>query len=116
MSDEDEISTEPAPAKPGSTPASSSQASVSRRSRLWLKALTASGAIAFVAFKVFPEMLRYFDRAMESSACADWKAWIPSLVLALLVMGALAPTSLRDMGSLVEAIGNLPGKLRGGGK
>jgi hypothetical protein len=113
---EEEISTQPGLVRPGSTQPSSSAGSSSRSPRGWFKALTALSALGFTAFVVFPKLLKYFDRALESTACADWKVWIPSLVLSLLVLGALAPTSLKDMGALVGTAGDLLSKLKGGGK
>jgi hypothetical protein len=83
--------------------------------------LTGLCALGFVAFRVFPKMCEYWDLAFQLTAkrlldgqpTASWTVWLPGLALFLLVLGAVIPTSYRDLGGALGAAGSLIDKVKG---
>lgn len=102
-----ERDTEPMSATPSSSPASSAQPSSYLPSLL--RACTGVALAAVVAVRLIPALLRFLETAHQGP-CGSWDRWIPSAVVAALLLAVVAPTSLRDLAGIVTAAKGLLGK------
>jgi hypothetical protein len=95
----------PGPSGGGS---SSPQPSSSRPS--WVTAVTGTVVLVVVVARLVPLLERFAIEAMKTQHCG-WEKWIPTAIVAALILGVAAPTSFRDIAQLASAAkGLLPGK------
>jgi hypothetical protein len=106
-SSNDERDTEQMPSIPSSS--SSSLPPPSSYLPSLLRAGTGVVLALAVAVRLIPALLGFLETA-QKGPCGGWEKWVPSAVVAALLLAVAAPTSLRDLTGIVTAAKGLLGK------